>query len=721
MPMNTAIANEVWARYVWLRDNGHLDYIRKAVKCENFFAGIQWDANDLALLKQQRRPALTINKILSTVSNVLGEQIFNRTDIAFKPRNEGATAEVADALTKVFMQVSDNNQLSWVRSDVFCDGIVTSRGYFDVRLDFTDSMRGEVKIEQLNPKNVLVDADADEYDPDKWADVLITKWMSIDQIELLYSKADADLLRGGHDSYAAYGGDQIDLARDRFGAQSALIHANMDGVSTDSVRRIRVVERQHRRLVNAKHFVDLKTGDTRVIPAEWSDEQVQAYLAQNPDIHIMKKLTHRIRWTVVAGNVVLHDDWSPYRHFTVVPYFPHFRRGHTLGLVENLIDPQELLNKVSSQELHVVNTTANSGWKIKTGALRNMSTGELEQRGAQSGLVMELDEINNAEKIQPNQTPTGLDRISFKAEEHIKGISGVSDYMQGFAREDVAAKSVMANKQSGSANLARVMDNMNRTDTFLARAALAIVQEYYTEERLVRITTDRLSNKTDEMTVNQMTPEGTILNDLTVGEYGIVVTNQPDRDTFEESQFEQAASMRRDLGIAIPDKHLIMASRLKDKAQIVQDMEGDKTSPEAQAAAQLQQRAQEADVASKEAQVAQTQADTELKRQKAQQHAVLAEKEAMTPIEGADGDDGQAQQVEMIRMQEEFALKREQMEREFAMKQEQMDREFQLKQQELAMKKAQAQSDQLLKARQAEEQARQQAAKPTPTPGAAQS
>ena len=167
MPVNTALATQVWNRYTWLRDNGHLDYVKKAAKCEDFFAGLQWDQNDLALLKAQRRPALTINKIISTISNVMGEQIFNRTDIAFRPRNEGATSEVADALTKVFMQVADNNQLSWTRSDVFTDGVVTSRGFFDVRLNFTDSLRGEVRIEQLNPKNVLIDADADEYDPDK--------------------------------------------------------------------------------------------------------------------------------------------------------------------------------------------------------------------------------------------------------------------------------------------------------------------------------------------------------------------------------------------------------------------------------------------------------------------------------------------------------------------------------------------------------------------------
>ena len=700
MPVNTAVANEVWCRYAYLRDNGHLDFVKKSAICEDFFVGLQWDPNDLALLKSYRRPALTINKIISTISNVMGEQIFNRTDIAFKPRNEGATSEVADALTKVFMQISDNNQLNWVRSDVFADGIVGSRGFFDVRLDFTDSLRGEVRIEQLNPKNVLIDADADEYDPDKWGDVIITKWMSPDQIEMLYSKADADLLRGRQDSYFPYGYDSIDRDRDRFGHPRSMYTYNTGPDSGDNnTRNIRVIERQWRKLDRVLHFVDVDTGDTRMVPPDWDQARIQQYMTQNPNLALTKKLVQRIRWTVVADNVVLHDDWSPYKHFTVVPYFPHFRRGRTVGLVENLIGPQELLNKVSSQELHVVNTTANSGWKVKRNALQNMSVAELEQRGAQTGLVLELDELTNAEKIQPNQTPTGLDRISYKAEEHIKSISGVSDYMQGFAREDVAAKSVQTNKQSGQANLAKVMDNMNRTDFILARNVLDMVQEYYTEQRLLYITTDQLTNTTEQLTVNQPTPEGMILNDLTLGEYAVVVTNQPERDTFEETQFDQAVRLRIEAGVQIPDKYIIQSSRLKDKAEIIKAMEGDQNSPEAQAAAQLKQRANEAEVTKLEAEAMQKQSDAQLKQAKSQKE--------LAAIGQDSGQDEMAMEqykleaemaMEQQKMDQEFALKKEQMEREFALKREQMAAEMQLKREQMA-------ADTAIKQQQAREQA----------------
>jgi hypothetical protein len=700
MPVNTSLANEVWCRYAWLRDNGHLDFVKKATVCEDFFVGLQWDPNDIALLKSYRRPALTINKIISTISNVMGEQIFNRTDIAFKPRNEGATSEVADALTKVFMQISDNNQLNWVRSDVFADGIVGSRGFFDVRLDFTDSLRGEVRIEQLNPKNVLIDADADEYDPDKWGDVIITKWMSPDQIELLYSKADADLLRGRQDSYFPYGYDSIDRDRDRFGHPRSMYTYNTGPDSGDNnTRNIRVLERQWRKLDRVLHFADIATGDMRMVPADWDQARIDQHMAQNPNLALTKKLVQRIRWTVVADNVVLHDDWSPYKHFTVVPYFPHFRRGRTVGLVENLIGPQELLNKVSSQELHVVNTTANSGWKVKRNALQNMSIAELEQRGAQTGLVLELDELNNAEKIQPNQTPSGLDRISYKAEEHIKTISGVSDYMQGFAREDVAAKSVQTNKLSGQANLAKVMDNMNRTDFILARNVLDLVQEYYTEERLLFITTDRLTNQTEQLVINQPTPEGTIINDLTLGEYAVVVTNQPERDTFEETQFDQALRLRTEAGVQIPDKYIIQSSRLKDKAEIVKELEGDQNSPEAQAAAQLKQRASEAEVAKLEAEALQKQSDAQLKAAKSQKE--------LASIGQDSGQDELA--LEQLKLEAEMAMEQQKMEQELQLAREKIQMEFALKreqmQAEIALKREQAAAEAAIKQQQAREQA----------------
>ena len=678
------------------RDRGHLEFINKADKCDKFFAGDQWLQSDLNALALQRRPAITINKIISTLGTLFGEQIYNRSETIFRP-SSGATPQLAETLTKVYKQIGQNNQLAWARSELFADGVIRSRGFLDVRLDFTDSMIGEVRVDNLNSKNVVIDPDAEEYDPDKWNDVFTTKWVTPQDVAVLFSEDDAEYLKIKDGSSFPYGYDSIERVRDRFGGVLPL--AGYYGIhEPHGLRRnIRLLDRQYRKLDKQLHFVDVKTGDMRPVPHSWDRDRIALVLEKAGGIlSTTKKLVKRIRWTVTADNVVLHDDWSPYKHFTVVPYFPYFRYGRTIGLVENLLGPQELLNKVSSQELHVVNTTANSGWKLKAGALKNMSIEELEQKGASTGLVIELDDIQNAEKIQPNQTPQGLDRISYKAEEHIKTISNISDSMQGFDREDVAAKAIQAKQSRGSINMTKVMDNLERTDYLLARNILDIVQEYYTEPRVMNITHDDLLMQSETVEVNTYNEAtGQIENDLTLGEYDIIITSTPYRATLEDSQFEQAMAMR-EAGVAVPDDVLIENSRLQRKAEILKKMQGDQNSPEAQAQRQLQARAQEAEVVKLESEAMQKQADAQLKQAKTQQALAQIEQEnARIQIEAQQAQGGEG---EIEKAQAQMQLETQKAEHKMDIDERQFQHDVSLEERRMQMDQETHQQDQALKA-----------------------
>ena len=694
MPVNDALASEQWTRFQYCRDRGHLEFINKADKCEKFFAGDQWLQADLNALQLQKRPALTINKIISTLGTLFGEQIYNRSETIFRPAS-GATAETAEALTKVFKQISQNNQLPWARSELFADGVIRSRGFLDIRLDFTDSMQGEVRIENLNSKNVVIDPDAEEYDPDRWMDCFITKWVTPQDIAVLYSEDDAEYLKIKDGSSFPYGYDSIERVRDRFGGVLPL--AGYYGVhEPHGIRRnVRLLERQYRRLDKQLHFVDVTSGDMRAIPQDWDRNRIaQVVEKARGRVSVTKKLVKRIRWTVTADNVVLHDDWSPYKHFTPVPYFPYFRYGRTIGLVENLLGPQELLNKTSSQELHVVNTTANSGWKLKAGALKNMSIEELEQKGATTGLVLELDDVAAAEKIQPNSTPQGLDRLSYKAEEHIKTISNISDSMQGFDRADVAAKAIQAKQSRGSINMTKVMDNLERSDFLVARNVLDIVQEYYTEPRLLHITHDDLLQQPETLEVNAYDEAlNEIVNDLTIGEYSIIITSQPFRATLEDSQFEQGMAMR-EAGIQLPDDILIENSRLQRKSEIVKRLQAAQNSPEAQQKAQLEMRNMEAAVAVAEAEAQQKAADAQLKLAKTKSEIASIEQEnARITLEAkfVDAEGGGAAEAAKMQVEGQKAgHKMDLEERQFQHKQSLAEREMALKEEGHAREQARA-------------------------------
>mgnify|MGYP003145306181 CR=1 FL=1 len=623
------LARGQWEAYTRARDNGHQDYIAVAKRCDAFYRGEQWDAADLATLDDQGRPALTINTILPTINTILGEQTTRRMDVNFKPRGNGKQ-EVADVLTKLYMQIGDNNKLSWVESQVFSDGLIQDRGWFDVRIDFDDHIQGEVRITAKDPLDILIDPDAKNYDPRTWNEIFETRWMSLEEIEETYGRKKADKLRITVEQGSALGTDSVEYEETRYGDTYSGVEYNQGNTTNPeenrALRSIRVVERQYYRLKECMYYVDSLTGDMRQVPYNWAKKKRESF-ADQFGLEILTRMMRKVRWTVTADLVVLHDDWSPYDHFTYVPYFPFWRRGRPFGMVRNLISPQEQLNKISSQELHIVNTTANSGWIVETGSLSGMDADDLEEHGAETGLVLEFNRGSTPPgKIPPNQIPTGLDRISQKAALNIKAISGISDAMLGTDSPEVSGVAIKAKQNRGALMIQVPLDNLTKTRQYLAEKVLNLVQAYYTEERLIQIVNESDPMKASEpMVVNEMTPEGEVINDLTLGEYDVVIGTAPTRDNFEEIQFAEALQLR-EVGVPIPDDIIVDYSHLSRKGEVAQRirvMQG--TEPPTEEQAQIQQfqaemaiRQAQLEVAKLEAEVTRTQSEAALNTAKAQ-------------------------------------------------------------------------------------------------------
>jgi hypothetical protein len=640
------VASKQWDRYIRARDNGHLEYIEMAKKCDAFYRGDQWDLDDLHALDNEGRPALTINTILPTVNTVLGEQSTRRADVQFKPRRAGE-AEVAQTLTKLYMQIADNNKLDWVEQQVFSDGLILDgRGYFDVRMDFSDHVEGEIRITAKDPLDILIDPDAKDSDPKTWNEVFETKWMTLDEIEELYGKKKAEELRFIAENGAGFGRDSIEYEENRFGDTDSVDDYFGAGVPGEdeyrNVRALRVIERQHKRMTRVDCYVDPNTGDQRDVPENWSDAKAKKF-AKQYGLDIISKVKRRVRWTVTCDHVVLHDDWSPYNDLTIVPFFAYFRRGRPFGMVRNLLSPQEQLNKIASQELHIVNTTANSGWMVESGSLVGMTADDLEEHGAETGLVVEYNRGSTPPvKIQPNQIPTGLDRISQKAALNIKTISGINDSMLGSDSAEVSGVAIQAKQNRGVVMIQVPLDNLRKSRQYLAEKVLDLIQSFYTEQRIIMVTdeSDPLQPRMP-MTINEVTPEGQIINDLTLGEYDVVIATAPARDSFDEVQFAEALNLRQ-VGVAIPDDAIIEYSHLAKKGELakrIRQLTGQEppTPEQAEAMAMQQQMAiakLQLEIAQLEADVRKTQTEAALNVAKVQDMAEVEPQVRVAELQG---------------------------------------------------------------------------------------
>ena len=575
-----------------VRSSGHSDFVKNAITCSNYYAGEQWDPEDKAALDEEKRPALTLNMFLSTINAVIGEQLERKIDVTFTASRTG-TEKTAFALNYITKAILNENSFDEVEEQVFADGVITDRGFYDVRMSFENNIRGDIKITSEDGIDIVIDSEAKEYDPSTWSEVFVSRWMTPDQISLEFGEGKGEeVLNRVAQGDGDYTSKHFEFETSTFGGDDT--YTRDDGDEVRKVRRVRVIERQYYEYTTIMKYVDMGTGDMRQVPYGVSESEAKKFAEEN-GYGFVKTKGRRVRIMVSAGDVLLDDDWSPYRSFTIVPFFPYFRRGKPHGLGRHILDPQDLLNKTSSQELHIVNTTANSGWIVQEGSLVDMEVEDLEERGAQTGLVLQYKRgYEEPKKIQPNQIPTGIERISTKAAVTIREVSAVNASMLGTARADQSGRAQEHATARGQMQVSVVLASLKKSRRLVTKKILELVQDFYTETRYFKSNDDNVvtgNSENYDLAINYEDDDGNILNDVTVGEYGITIGHAPAGGNAMEVELNEALRLREQ-GVQIPDHFVVKYSNLRDRndvAEYIKNLQGmgDKT-PEQQQLEQAQ-------------------------------------------------------------------------------------------------------------------------------------
>lgn len=579
----------VYERYDEMVARGHTDYCMHARKLEDMYlgGGLQWDPEDRQARDDAGKPTREVNQCLVAVNTAAGYQIANRVDIAFQPRGRGADDNTAKVLGKVMKQQLDNVGFKFQETQLFLDGVIQQRGYFDLRMSYDDNEHGELSLDVLDPLDVLPDPDARHYDPDRWADVITTRWLTKFEIEQFYGKAAADevVARAGayldQDNWTSEHG----VERTGFGRLPAGYHNTGCWYGEGGWRRYRMLERQSNEYVNTL-VGKWPGGDFRSV--EGLDRERIAWLIQN-GVVIMKRRMRRVRWEVVAPEVTLFDQLSPYEHFTIVPFFPYFRRGRTIGMLDNAVSPQEVLNKFVSSFEEIISSTANSGWQSEQDQFTNMTDDEFTDHGSDTGLVL-IRKKNTppAQKIEPNKVPPGTIELISLAHNNFRGVTGVDENLSGIGKDDLSGIAIQSRQFAAQQQLALVLDSMRQTRMILARNGLSNIQRFMVAEQVFRITEmDQFGiERRVPLEVNVEQDDGTVLNDLTVGEYDVAVSETPMAVTFDNSHFEQIKAMKLELGVNIPDSVVLRYSTLPDKEEIAKAIAEQSGAPDPRAEAE---------------------------------------------------------------------------------------------------------------------------------------
>lgn len=571
-----------------------------AKTCVDFVEGRQWTEAQLRKLATEKRPALVFNKIAPLVRLVTGYMRNNRADIKYLPASDAQSSEeVAEALSMIAKQIGEATQLRWVDAEVFLDGVMTGRGFWDTRLDFSSNDLGEVTITAKDPFTIFVDPDCQDYDLNKGAAyVCESRWASPEEIEFCYGPQARKLIEplAGF-SAQTWGGypmlmDDNIVTPIRTMAQEARVgevtwrdffHSEMIDPSRKNVR---VLDMQAAVTKWGEVLIDLETGDRVPVPTD--EEFVTMYPDVVPaiarDRWIQKAMMHaeslgnpvvvavrpirRIRWTVMVGDLLVHDGWSPYDSYTISGFFPYFRRGVTRGMVEDMLDPQREINKRRSSEIEIVGRTANSGWMYHKEALSPDQKENVRRFGSTPGVNIEWQGEKQPERINPAPPPMAMERLEQKAVDDLKQISGINESAMGEMDRVQSGRAIEARQRQAVLSIQLYFDNFSRSKELQGRQVLALIQRHYTEARIFRVLGEdgrqvMLIVNERQQAIAMMGHNGgpamdttsdlvKRIRDITVGKYTVVIDETPLSASFQNAQFEEAMGVLDKLAPMLP-------------------------------------------------------------------------------------------------------------------------------------------------------------------------
>jgi len=614
-----------WNTYQYAKQRGHDTYCKRAKKCEDYFLGHQLSEEDRAWLTDQGRPAYEFNLIKPAVNTITAYQINNRMEIIYKPTGGKADNVLAEIQTKNVKHILNKNNYHYKETQIFSDGVIMERGYADISLDFNNNPYGDIVIDVLDPMDVIPDPDAKSYDPKDWANVTITRWYTLDEIEYHYGyemrvKVEENDVYGNSD----FGDFDDNEPRNKFSYTGREKTTGFDSVYSDEigVKRYRIIDIQKYVRLMTDVFL-FPTGDIKVAEG-LSNEKVQEQLAAGAILD--QRMMKRVKWTVTTMNVTLKDIISPFETFTVILYSPLFRRGVTQGLVNDAIDAQDMFTKSISTEMHLANTNSNSPWLIQEGSLVNMTAEEFQEVGSKPGLVVVYGKgYEPPQRAAPGQN-NGATGTLIEISRRAVYDSTIPESARGVQSNEVSGVAIQAKQNAAQQQMVIALDQLAHFRRLLANKILEVVQKFYTNTRVLRIS--EMNYKTgkfdDQMIeVNQEMSDGSIVNDLTTGDYDSVITETPLKSTFDETQFEQMIKMKQ-FNIAVPDESVILTSSLADKYDIAEVITKRAEAASQSPLAQMQLKEAEAKLKESEAKIEKMKAEIENLRSKTTETNVKA-------------------------------------------------------------------------------------------------
>jgi len=478
-----------------------------------FAAGDQWPVDVQNSRVLEARPCLTINKLDAYVRQICNQQRQQRPRIKVHGMNNESDAKVAEIITGITRHIENQSDSDQAYDHAFEYCVKMGWGYWRVTTDYIkdDSFDQEIYIKRIeNPFSVYFDPNSVQPDGSDAEKCLVTTVVSKAVFRKMYP--DADDVQG----FSSRGtGD-----------------TESEWVTKEDIRIAEYFYTEREKAM----IIQLSDGTTG-----YSDEMPSKEVLASAGITVIDKRDtwrKKIKWCKLTAMQILEDgEWAG-KYIPIVPVYGQEVRvddkHKKFGLVRMAKDPQRMYNYWATALTETVALAPKAKWLLAEGQDEGHEN-EWAMANIKAMPVLRYKQTDTEGRtaptpvrLQPEPPPAGVMSALQGMNQDLMAVVGIFDPGQ-LPQGQQSGKALQGQQQQADMTNFHYYDNLTRSIRHTGRIILDLIPKIYDRQRVMRIIGD--DGKPDMVTINEQGQDeqgvSKVLNDVTVGEYDVVMETGP--------------------------------------------------------------------------------------------------------------------------------------------------------------------------------------------------
>lgn len=498
---------------------------QEALNDLNFSYGEQWPAEIYNSRFLEQRPCLTINKLDAFIRQVANQQRQQRPRIKVQAVDSMSDVKIADVISGICRHIEVNSNADTAYDTAFEHALRIGWGYWRLTTDYTrpDSFDQDIYIEPIfNPFAVYFDPGSELPDGSDQRQCLVTDMLNKKVFKTLYPDANDGA------NFTAHGTGELVA----------------DWITADEIRIAEYFEVQEK-----QETLCLLSDKTTVWKDRLPGEDILMMLGLSI-INERPSLRRKVMWYKLTAMEVLERQEWPGRWIPIVPVFGTVAmingRKRKFGIVRQAKDAQQMFNYWRTAMTESIALAPKAKWLLAAGQDSGFES-EWQQANMSARPVLHFnqrdvkgEQAGPPNRLQPEGPPEGAMSAAMALSDDLSSILGIVEPAQRI-NGNVSGKALNAERlQSDNSNF-HFYDNLTRSIGHTGKMIVDLGPKIYDVERVMRIIGEDGRSKLVTINQKQMDEQGAIvkvLNDVTIGEYDVVMDTGPGYNTKRQEAVE---------------------------------------------------------------------------------------------------------------------------------------------------------------------------------------